>query len=196
MRKMWHRWSGLVMMGFALSAGALQLSAAATNTLVWHHQQSRVDADISTWDLRLLLQHVATATGWRVYLDPGAVHAVSTKFKNLPVGEALHSLLGDVNFVVVPQTNGASHLHVFRTSRQTATSLVAPIVKTAQPIPNELIVTLKPNSNTKIEDLARSLNAKIIGRLDSQNAYLLQFADDAATQLARQPLAGDPDVDS
>lgn len=193
MNKLWQRWSRLVMLALALWAGAPNLRAEA-NTLVWHWQQNRVDADITSWDLRLLLQHVATATGWRVYLDPSASHIVSAKFKNLPVGEALHSMLGDVNFIVIPQTNGASHLYVWRVSRQQATTLVAPIVKNAQPIPNELIVTLKPNSKTKIEDLARSLNAKIIGRMDSQNAYLLQFADDASTQLARQQLTANPDV--
>src|SRR5450631_2885204 len=143
MKKMWHRWSGLVMLGLALLAGAPRLFAGA-DTLVWHRQQDRVDADITSWDLRLLLQHVATATGWRVYLDPAAAHTVSTKFKDLPAGEALHSLLGDVNFVVVPQTNAPSRLYVFRTSRQQAITLIAPIAKVAQPIPNELIVTLKP----------------------------------------------------
>jgi hypothetical protein len=193
---MWQHWLGLGMLGLVLWAGAPPVFAGSTNTLVWHWQQNRVDADISSWDLRLLLEHVATATGWRVYLDPAAVHTVSAKFKNLPVGEALHSMLGEVNFVVIPQTNGPSRLYVFRTSQRQATSLVAPIVKIAQPIPNELVVTLKPNSKTKIEDLARAMNAKIIGRMDSQNAYLLQFADDAATQLARQQLALNPDVAS
>jgi hypothetical protein len=196
MHKMWHRWFALGMLGLVLWGGAPRGCAETPNTLVWHWQQNRVDADITSWDLRLLLEHVATATGWRIYLDPAAAHTVSAKFKNLPVGEALHSMLGNVNFVVIPQTNGPSRLYVFRTSQRQATSLIAPIVKTAQPVPNELVVTLKPNSKTKIEDLARAYNAKIIGRMDSQNAYLLQFADDAATQLARQQLALNPDVAS
>ena len=77
-----------------------------------------------------------------------------------------------------------------RASRPRALSPPPP--KPAKPIPNQLIVTLKPGSKTSIEDLARSLNAKIIGRMDGQNTYLLQFQDDAATQLAQQQLVNNP----
>ncbi len=43
------------------------------DSLVWHREQNRVDADIESWDLRNLSNHVAAATtaGW-VFLDPGA----------------------------------------------------------------------------------------------------------------------------
>jgi len=186
------KWT-LIFALLAISLGASQLQAGA-DSIAWHKDKQSVDADISTWDVRQLLEHVAAATGWRVYLDPNAVHNVSAKFKNLNTGEALHSLLGDLNFVVVPQTNGPSQLYVFRTARGQATRLIAPVRKPAEPIPNQLVVTLKPGSKTKIDDLARSLNAKVIGRMDAQHAYLLQFQDDAATQAASAQLANNPDV--
>ncbi len=61
-------------------------------------------------------------------------------------------------------------------------------------IPNELIVRLKPGA--KIDDLARLLGAKVIGRIDSLNAYRLQFEDQTAADAARQQLAANPDVAS
>jgi hypothetical protein len=171
--------------------------AAAADSLAWHASQDRVDADISSMDLTQFLEKVSAATGWKVFLDPGASHVASAKFKNLPTGEALRALLGDLNFVVVRPPNARIQLYVFRTSQQQATRLiVAPPKKPAKPIPNQLVVTLKPNSKTKIEDLARALGAKIIGRMDNQNAYLLQFDDPAATQAARDQLANNPDVAS
>jgi Subtilase family len=173
------------------------LAAGVADRLVWHKQPDRMDADVQSWNVRQLLEQVASATGWEIYLDPGAVHPVSAKFSNLPTSEALHSLLGNVNFLLAPQTNGPTRLYVFRTSQRQATSLiVAPAKKAVQPVPNELVVTLKPGSKTKIDDLARSLGAKVIGRMDGQNTYLLQFDDDAATQAARAQLAANPDVAS
>jgi len=193
MKELRQRWFGLVLLLLFLGG---QNVMGAVDTLNWNQRQDRVDADITSWDTMQLLEHVAAATGWQVYLDPDVNHVVSAKFKDLPSGEALRHLLGNVNFVVLPQTNGVSRLYVFRTTRQQATRQVRPARKPAQPIPNQLIVTLKPNSKTKIDDLARALGAKVIGRMDKQNAYLLQFADDAATQAAREQLAQNPDVQS
>jgi hypothetical protein len=170
------------------------LRAESTNRLVWHRNSQTVDADISSWDVLQVMQDVSVATGWKVFLDPEAIHPVSAKFSGLPVGEALHAMLGNLNFVVVPQSNAPSQLYVYRSARQQATQLVMPVRKKAEPIPNQLVVVLKPGSKTKIEDLARQLNAKIIGRMDAQNTYLLQFDDPAATQLAREQLAANPDV--
>ena len=61
-------------------------------------------------------------------------------------------------------------------------------------IPNELIVRLKPGA--KIDDLARALGAKVIGRIDSLNAYRLQFQDQIAADTAREQLAANADVAS
>lgn len=188
--------SNLPVSWIALLAALLFFSPdlrADSEHLIWHKDKDTVDADIKSSDVLQTLETVARATGWKVYLDPKAIHPVSVKFKGLATGDALHTLLGDLNFALVPQTNGPSRLYVFRTSREQATRLVA-VVKPAKPIPNELIVTLKPDSKEKIEDLAKALGAKIIGRMDGQHSYLLQFPDDATTQLASDSLAKNPDV--
>lgn len=170
--------------------------AAAADTLSWHKAQDRVDADVRSLELSSLLEQVAAATGWQVFLDPGAAHVASAKFKNLSSGEALHVLLGNLNFALIPKTNGPSQLYVFRTSQRQATRLIRAASKKAVPISNQLIVTLKPGAKTKIDDLARALHAKIIGRMDAQNAYLLQFQDADAAQSAREQLVNNPDVAS
>ncbi len=180
------------------SACALCLPGFAhADTLVWHQNQDRVDADVNSWDVRELLEHVAADTGWHIYLDPGAIRPVSAKFKALPSNDALHAPAGRPQLPhSCPQPHGPSQLYVFRTSRGQATRLIVAPRKKAQPIPNELIVTLKPGSKTKIEDLAKALGAKIIGRMDAQNAYLLQFPDQASADAARASLADNPDVAS
>jgi hypothetical protein len=185
----------LLLLALGLLLGVLPLRAQ-TNTLVWNKSQDTMDADVTSWDVLQLLKHVAGSTGWKVYLDPGAIHGVSAKFKGKPTGDALHTLLGNLNFILVPETSSPWRLYVFRVNRQQATRLITAPKKVAKPIPNQLVVTLKPGSKTKIEDLARALNAKIIGRMDAENAYLLQFQDDTSTQLAMQQLASNADVAS
>ena len=53
---------------------------------------------------------------------------------------------------------------------------------------------MKPGAKGKIDELAKSLGATIIGRMDGQNAYLLQFGDPAATLAAHDQLAANPNV--
>jgi hypothetical protein len=173
------------------------LPASATDTLRWQTNQARVSADIKTWELTKLLEQVASVTGWKVFLEPGTAHTVSAKFKDLPPGDALHLLLGDLNFALVPQTNTNSRLFVFRTTMKSATQLIQPAKLAeahAKPITNELIVRLKPGA--KIDELARSLGAKVVGRIDGINAYRLQFSDEAATETARDQLSSSSDVAS
>ncbi len=172
---------------------ATAVSLQAANTLVW--KTNRVDADIQSMELPRLLAQVAAFSGWRVYLEPGTSRDVSAKFKNLPPGEALHRLLGDLNFALVPQTNASPRLYVFRTSQNSATELIKPTIESsnrAKPIANQVLVTLKPG--VKIEDIARLLGAKIVGRMDVLNTYLLEFADDASANAARDALLGNSDV--
>ena len=178
-------------------AGPASLLAASHDTLVWNQKENKVDADITSWDVSELLQNVATATGWKVYLEPNISKTVSVKFEKLPAGEALHSLLGNLNYVVMPASNGVSRLYVFRTSQQSATKLIQASAKKrkAKPIPNELVVILKPGSKTKIEDLAKALGAKIIGPMDGLNAYRLQFDSADAANAARLQLADNQDVE-
>ena len=114
----------LLCVALLLTASRLSLSAAPTNSFVFHPENGHIDADIQSLDLERLLEHIAMSTGWHVLLDPQARHTVSAKFTDLPTGQALHMLLGNVNFVVVPATNGSSRLYVFRTTQRQATKLV------------------------------------------------------------------------
>ena len=180
---------GLLCFGFS--------PAFATGTLSWNSDQQKVSADLKSENLLKVLEKIATTTHWHVYVEPDALHPVSAKFQNLPPGEALHLLFGDLNFALIPEANSKSRLYVFRTSRGNATQLIQPSAKdTGKPriIPNELIVRLKPGA--KIEDIAKLLGAKVAGRLENLNAYRLQFPDQQAADAARAQLANNPDVSS
>lgn len=173
---------------------------AATDSLDWRAVKGReqVSADISTWDLRTVLENIASASGWDIYVEPETRQAVSTKFKNRPPGEALKLLLGNLSFALLPQTNGPSKLYVFRNSRADATLQVKAakkkkLIDESKPIENELIVKLKPGAN--IDEIAKALGAKVVGRLDKLNAYRLQFDDAAATEDARKSLESNSEVD-
>jgi thermitase len=184
---------------WSLAIWSHPLRANASDTFSWNTNRNRVSADIKSGRLLQLLEKIATATGWQVFVEPDTSRTISTKFTDLAPGDALHLLLGDVNFALLPGTNAASRLFVFRTSQDHATQEIEPVKsraarEAAKPIPNELIVRLKPGA--KIEDLAKLLGAKVIGRIDSLNAYRLQFDDATATGAARDQLATNPDVAS
>jgi len=177
---------------------AAPATSIAADSLNWRTNESLVSADIKSEKLSDLLEQIASITHWQIFLEPNTTHQVSAKFKNLTPGEALHLLLGDINFALLPQTNASPRLYVFRTSQQNATV----IVRAAKPadsgqgkiIPNELIVRLKPGA--KIDELARSLGAKVVGQIGSLNAYRLRFDDEAAAEAARSQLATNSDVSS
>jgi len=170
----------------------------AADTLDW--RMDRVSADIRSTSLPDLLKQVSAASGWKIYLEPGTHQPVSAKFKDLPPGDALRHLLGNLNFALVPRTNENPRLYVFRTTRENATQLIESsgskhsANRQSQTIPNELIVRLKPGAN--IDDIARALGAKVTGRIPGLNAYRLQFTDAASADAARQELAGDSNVTS
>jgi len=169
--------------------------AEAADSFTWRTNQNLVSADIQYRPLGRLLEQITAATGWKVFVEPGTTHDVSAKFKDLPPGQALRLLLGDLNFALVPETNASPKLFVFRTAQRNATELVrAPASANARGkiIANELIVRLKPGA--KIDELARSLGAKVIGRIGDLNAYRLQFDSADAATAAREQLATNPDV--
>jgi hypothetical protein len=176
-------------------------ASKAEDTLYWNTNTSKVTADIRNTDLFHVLGGISSATGWKIYVEPSTAHRVSTKFKDLPPGEALHLLLGDVNFAFVPQHNDKPRLYVFRTSRGNATQLMqaarlgdAAATLASAKIPGELLVRLKPGA--KIDDIAKALGAKVIGKIDSLNAYRLKFDDQDAVDSARQQLANNSNVSS
>lgn len=196
---LWHKGRLLLTRLLVVVTFGALLSAEGAETLNWNTNQARVSADINNSQLLKVLEQIATATRWQVFVEPETFHTVSAKFKDLPPGEALHLLLGNVNFALLPATNSSPRLYVFRTGRQNATQLVSPAkvreaANEGKPIPNELIVRLKPGA--KIEDLAKALGAKVVAKIDSLNAYRLQFEDSSATTTARDQLGSNSDVAS
>src|SRR5439155_17809306 len=107
----------------------------------------------------------------------------------------------ELNFALLPQTNGPTKLFIYRDSVQEATQLIEPRrskgqTAAAKAIANELIVTLKPGSKESIDALAKRLGAKVVGQLDGLNAYRLRFENEAAAQNARAELDSDSDLAS
>jgi thermitase len=179
---------------FCLLLAALSLSvrAADTNSLVWHKATDRVDADVRGMALWPLLEKIASDAGWRIYVEPDTTHTTSAKFKDLPSGDALKMLLGNLNFALVPRTNGVPNLYVFRTEMKNATQQV--LVPKAAPkhVANELLVKLKPG--TDADALAKLVGAKIIGRNDKLGLYRLLFDNASVTDAALGQLKGNSDV--
>jgi thermitase len=170
-------------------------AGAAANSLVWQTTNDCVSADIHGEPLWPLLEDIAHQTGWHIFVEPDTARKVDVKFSNLPSGEALKKLLGDLNFAFVPQTNEAAQLYVFLTRRENATRRVnafktAPARHTA----NELMVKVKPG--TDIDALAKSLGAKVTGRNDKLGIYKLQFDDAAATDAALGQLKTNANVEA
>jgi thermitase len=175
-----------------LAAFCLGARAGDTNSLVWHRATDRVDADVRGMTLWPLLEQIAVAAGWHIFVEPDTTHTASAKFKDLPSGDALKMLLGDLNFALVPRTNGVPSLYVFRTVMKNATREV--LVPKAAPkhVPNELLVKLKPG--TDVDALAKLLGAKITGRNDKLGLYRLQFGDVAVTDAALGQLKNNSDA--
>ncbi len=187
--------TGFVLLAAVSGAGALQ-----GDTILWRDQ--RMDAKIHNLPLPEVLKSLASATGWRIYLEPGTVPPVSAQFERLGITQALPRLLGDLNFALLPLPNGGAQLYVYRTTSKGATLVILPEAgkEPLQPhdskLGKELIVTLKPGSQESIEQLAQRLGAKIAGRLDGLNAYRLQFDSDESASHARAVLEKDDDVQS
>lgn len=184
--------------GLLLLAGwcAASSAAAETNSLVWDKDKERMSADVRDWELLSLLENIAEQTGWHVFVEPDDRFRSSVKFSELPVNQALRRLLGEMNYALLPQTNGPPRLYVFRTAMNNATRQVrnAHVRSVPQPkrVPNELIVRVKPG--TDVEALARSLGAKIVDRIPELHAYRFQFESEEAAEAARQKLLANSDV--
>jgi hypothetical protein len=175
-----------------LAAFCVGARAADTNSLVWHKATDRVDADLRGMALWPLLEKIASDADWRIYVEPDTTHTTSAKFKDLPSGDALKMLLGNLNFALVPRTNGVPQLYVFRTVMKNATRLVLAPKATPKHVPNELLVKLKPG--TDVDALAKLLGAKITGRNDKLGLYRLLFNNTSATDAALGQLQGNADI--
>jgi hypothetical protein len=177
----------LLLVVLSLSAGA-----ADTNLFVWHRGTDRVDADLRGMALWPLLETIAAQAGWHIYVEPDTTNTTSAKFKDLPSNEALKMLLGNLNFALVPQSNGLPRLYVFRTVMKNATRPVLapkPVVRHAA---NELLVKLKPG--TDADALAKALGAKITGRNDKLGLYRLLFDNASAADAALGQIKNNSDV--
>lgn len=184
----------LLAVGLCLS---LPARAANTNSLVWQATADRVSADVRGEALWPLLEGIAHQTGWHIFVEPGIDRKADVKFKDLPHGEALKKLLGDLNFAFVPQTNGPDFLYVFATTMRNATRQVAATnlvqaVEHPKYVANELLVKVKPG--TDIDALAKSIGAKVVGRDDKLGLYRLRFDDAASTEAALGKLKDNSDV--
>jgi subtilase family protein/fervidolysin-like protein len=192
-RRQFYRYS--FPLGFAFCFFAATFQTIAADSLRWRQQEDKVSAEITASDLPHVLETIAEATGWHIFLEPGTKRTVSTKFKDRPPGEALRLLLGDLSYALLPQTNAPAKLFVFRTTMQEATQLIRPpdSKKASSRIPNELILTLKPGA--KADELAKKLGAKILGRVPGMNAYRFSFDSAEAADAAREQLKSNGDVD-
>ena len=171
---------------------SLSVAAADTNAIIWHRASDRVDADVHGMALLPLLEKIAAEAGWHIFVEPDTTHTTSAKFKDLPSGEALKRLLGDLNFALVPKTNAVPQLYVFRTVMKNATQRVLASKAAPRHVPNELLVRVKPG--TDIDALAKALGAKITGRDDKLGIYRLQFPDADSTDTALASLKNNSDV--
>jgi thermitase len=180
----------------ALGVGTLAGAAQSTNTLVWEKDRDVVSASIHGEALWPLLEDIAHQTGWNIFVEPGARRNASVKFSGLPPGEALHKLLGQLNYAIVPQTNGPQQLYVFTTKMENATRrvYVAPKAGPMRHVANQLMVRLKPGAN--IDAIAKARGAKVVARNDKLGIYLLEFSDTNTTDSALAGLKSDPGIAS
>src|SRR5206468_886197 len=137
----------------------------AADSFLWGAGQNQVSADIESWPLSRLLESLASATGWQIYVEPDTQYTVTTRFQKLKPPDALRRLLGELNFALLPQTNGPTKLFIYRNSVHEATQLIQFAKKPKSDsghnaIPNELIVRLKPGAEGSIDALAKRLGAK------------------------------------
>ena len=184
---------------FLLAAAGLAMvwaggpARGADTNLIWNVRQNQVDADIQDWTLPRLLRKIASATGWKVYVEPGTAGFSSAKFKDVTQDEALRRLLGHLNYYR-DQTNGVSRLFVFQTAHTAATQMIPAEPKKDYRIANELLVKLKSHSTQSMDELAKKLGARIVSRDDKIGFYRLQFADGSSADAALQDLLADPAV--
>src|SRR5262249_4430727 len=157
------RWR-MIVRGFLLIYLGGAISVCAAEGLNWRTDQDRVDAQIESWPLPRVLEAISSATGWQIYVEPETQYTVTTRFQKLKPAEALRRLLGELNFALLPQTNGPARLFIYHNSLQEATQLIQisrkPKGAGSRQIPNELIVTLKPGAKENIDALAKRLGAK------------------------------------
>lgn len=191
----------------AIALSALPLPAPAGDStplpgfLRWHRAERRVDADIRQWPLQATLERVAAATGWKVFVEPDIGGTVAARFENRPEREALAALFSEVNFALVPSTNGSRRLLVYRSDSSKAILPIRPAATEkstggSNELRRELVVRLKNGSKADAEALAKRLGARLVGSLPEFGAYRLEFDDESSASKARETLSHDDSVAS
>lgn len=177
-------------------AGTAEPTPKPRSRLEWRTRENLVTAHIQGWPLQKVLEIVAAKTHWRIYLEPGTEHVVSAEFRELRPGEALRRLLGGLSYALIPGADGASRLHVFRSSVDTATQLVTALDGAVDTdYGNEILVRLKPDAKKDIDQLAKALGASVVGRLDELRLYRLRFNRETEAQAALATLDTEADVE-
>src|SRR5882762_11331062 len=90
----------------ALFAALFTSSVLAADNLRWRSDKQILDADLKEAPLIPTFEQLAAQTGWHIYLEPTPGKTFSTKLSGLPRGEAMHALIGDMNYMFVPETDG------------------------------------------------------------------------------------------
>ena len=172
-------------------------SASSTNsgTLTWRKNKT-ADANIDKLPLVKLLGRLSSATGWKIFVEPGLDQPISVQFRNVSQSDALKLLLGNLSYALVPQPGGTARLYVYKTSLGDATSLIQPELSKRPKnwLANEMIVSLAPGSKQDVDKLAAELGGKVVAKSEALNAYRLEFPDAASAEAARQRIAARDDI--
>jgi hypothetical protein len=166
-------------------------SSTASNTnepwFNWRTRPDSVDARISRQPLSRVLPQLARATGWQLFVEPGADSLISSTFRDLPSREALGRIFSHFNYALVPGTNGKPRLLVYRTQSSGATQEVA-AADDPNRIDNEIVVRIASGSGYTAADLAKLTSGEVAGELKSLGIARLRYADADAADAAREKL--------
>src|SRR5882724_10906062 len=72
----------------------------AADSFVWRAGQNQIDVEIEAWPLAKVLESIASATGWQIFVEPDTQYTVTTRFRHLKASDALRRLLGELNFAL------------------------------------------------------------------------------------------------
>lgn len=199
-----NHWRAMRILCLTLAMWSLVGSALAESGdyLHWRADKGRVDARIRSWSFERVLESVARATGWEVFVEPDTGAKVSVAFKDLPKGRALRRLLGDLNYAIVPRSGRADKLVIYATNIRSATKRIEAFDAMVgggegaglKKIGNELVVKL--DGKQDMEALARKLGAQIVGSLDDEGLYRLRFEDEEAANKAKETIDSMEDLDA
>ncbi len=177
-------------------------AAESGEFLRWRAATGKVDARIRSWGLERLLETISRSSGWEALVEPGVGMRVSATFSDLPRGQALRRLLGDLNYAIIPGLNGVNRLMIYKTDLKAATRRIKAHDMQlgdggkdgAKRIGNELVVKVKGYED--IEALAAKLGAQVVGSLDGEGLHRLRFEDEEDAARAAGLIEGMDGVDS